>query len=53
MLEENEIIEARKQLTAEGLIEDSGERRPDKDGNMQIVWRLSEKGRLLAKQQNL
>lgn len=44
-----DIVRAREELVAEGLIEDSGERRPDKDGKMQIVWRLSALGEQVAR----
>ena len=42
------LITARKELTALGLVEDSGERRPDPHGQMQIVWRLSPRGLLIG-----
>ena len=29
-------------------MEDSGERRPDNNGVMQVVWRLSPRGRLVG-----
>ena len=34
-----EIIEARERLVELGLVEDSGERRPGRDGKLAIVWR--------------
>ncbi len=45
---EHIAIVARQQLTELGILEDSGERRADKDGVMQVVWRLSPLGLLVA-----
>ncbi len=45
---EHLAIVARKQLTKLGILEDSDERRADKDGVMQVVWRLSPLGLLVA-----
>jgi hypothetical protein len=41
-------VAARKQLTELGILEDSGERRPDYTGVMQVVWRLSPLGLLVT-----
>lgn len=39
-----ELIQARQDLLDQGLIEDSGERRPNDKGELEIVWRLSPLG---------
>ena len=41
-------IVARKELTELGILEDSGERRPGKNGGMQVMWRLSALGLLVG-----
>lgn len=41
-------ILARQELVELGLVEDSGQRRPDKTGVMQVVWRLSPLGGMVA-----
>ncbi len=42
------VIAARKELTELGILEDSGERKPGKNGEMQVVWRLSTLGLLVV-----
>lgn len=42
------VLAARKQLTELGLVEDSGKRRPDSAGVMQVVWRISPLGLLVT-----
>jgi len=41
-------VAARKQLTELGILEDSGERRRDSAGVMQVVWRISPLGLLVG-----
>ena len=41
------VVAARKQLTELGLVEDSGKRRRDNAGVMQVVWRISPLGLLV------
>lgn len=43
-----ELTEVMENMKAEGLIMDSGMRRPDSQGNMQIVWVLTPLGRAMA-----
>ena len=43
-----ELIQAREELTAMGLIVDSGERKLSTDGELQIVWRLKTEEERLA-----
>jgi hypothetical protein len=44
---DNPVV-ARKQLTELGILEDSGERRRDSAGMMQVVWRISPLGLIVA-----
>ena len=44
---ESPVIVALKRLTELGLVEESGERRPGKNGAMQVVWQLSTFGQLV------
>ena len=36
-----EVVQARQELVEMGLVEDSGERRPNPDGSLGIVWRTT------------
>ena len=47
----SEALSARKELTRLGILEDSGERRPNPDGVMEVVWRLSPLGHLVGEYQ--
>lgn len=40
-MNKDEVNEALQELIADGLVIDSGERRPDSKGVMQIVWKLN------------
>ena len=44
---DNWVIRARKELTALGIVEDSGKRRRARNGELQIVWRISRLGYLV------
>lgn len=44
----SEVIAARKELVELGVLEDSGERRADQAGVMQVVWRVSTLGKLVG-----
>ena len=46
-------IRALKELVKDGIVENSGERRPDKTGAMRVVWRLSPLGRIVAEYERL
>ena len=41
-------FEQAQYLVELGILEDSGERRPDENGTMQVVWQLSALGLLFA-----
>lgn len=41
-------ISAREELTRLGILEDSGQRRPDPAGVMQVVWQLSPLGHMVG-----
>jgi len=45
------VVAAVKSLVELGLLEDSGLRRPNKAGVMQVVWRLSPLGELVSNYQ--
>jgi hypothetical protein len=42
------VVEARQYLTKLGVVEDSGERRRGRNGEMQIVWRISALGHIVG-----
>lgn len=43
-----DVIRAREDLVRLGILEDSGERRPDRAGVMRVVWQLSPRGQMAA-----
>ena len=43
----SEVVKARQELTEMGILEDTGERRLDRDGNLAVVWDLSPLGWLV------
>lgn len=49
----SEVVKARQELTRLGLVEDSGERKRDPDGNLAIVWKPSPLGELVSAYQRL
>lgn len=48
---DGEVIRARQELVKLGILEDSGIRRPDRAGVMQVVWQLSPRGHMVAEYQ--
>ena len=46
-----ELQEAILDMVNDGLVEDSGERRPGSDGKPHIVWKLTELGKQVADKQ--
>jgi hypothetical protein len=46
-----QVIRARQELLKLGLVEDSGKRRPDRTGVLQVVWQLSPLGVTVAEYQ--
>jgi hypothetical protein len=43
-----EIRQARKELVQLGLLEDSGQRRPNSSGQLEVVWQLTPLGRVVS-----
>ena len=49
----SEVVRARQELTRLGIVEDSGKRKRDPDGNLTVVWKLSPLGELVGEYQRL
>ena len=49
----SDMLAARKELTRLGILEDSGERRPNRDGVMAVVWKMTPLGRLVGNYERL